>query len=69
MEAHGLKCARGEMVTDVVNYAGFRVAHDVGYPVLIRPSFTLGGSGGGIATDEADLRVKCRQRPQRQPGA
>ena len=29
------------------------------YPVLIRPSFTLGGSGGGIAYDEADLRAKC----------
>ena len=28
-------------------------------PVLIRPSFTLGGSGGGIAYDEADLREKC----------
>jgi len=29
------------------------------YPVLIRPSFTLGGSGGGIAYDEPDLREKC----------
>ena len=29
------------------------------FPVLIRPSFTLGGSGGGIAYDEADLRDKC----------
>ncbi len=28
------------------------------YPVLIRPSFTLGGSGGGVAYDEADLRAK-----------
>jgi carbamoyl-phosphate synthase large subunit len=29
------------------------------YPVLIRPSFTLGGSGGGVAYDEAELREKC----------
>ncbi|HEX2908158.1 MAG TPA: carbamoyl-phosphate synthase large subunit, partial [Phototrophicaceae bacterium] len=26
------------------------------YPVLVRPSFTLGGSGGGVAYDEAELR-------------
>src|SRR4030095_12478433 len=33
------------------------LAADVlGYPVLIRPSFTLGGSGGGIAYDEVTLR-------------
>ncbi|NJM41063.1 MAG: carbamoyl-phosphate synthase large subunit, partial [Anaerolineae bacterium] len=59
MEAHGLKCARGEMVTDVEH--AIRVAGDVGYPVLIRPSFTLGGSGGGIAYDEVDLRAKCEK--------
>jgi carbamoyl-phosphate synthase large subunit len=32
------------------------VAQDLGYPVVIRPSFTLGGLGSGIARDEADLR-------------
>src|ERR1022692_2958295 len=31
-------------------------AADLGYPVVVRPSFTLGGSGSGIATDPADLR-------------
>ena len=29
---------------------------DLGYPVVVRPSFTMGGAGGGIAHDEADLR-------------
>ena len=29
------------------------------YPVLIRPAFTLGGTGGGIAYDEAELREIC----------
>jgi carbamoyl-phosphate synthase large subunit len=29
---------------------------DLGYPVVVRPSFTMGGAGGGIAYDEADLR-------------
>ncbi len=28
---------------------------DLGYPVVVRPSFTMGGSGSGIAFDEADL--------------
>src|SRR6202034_2984811 len=31
-------------------------AADLGYPVVIRPSFTLGGSGSGIAYNEADVR-------------
>ncbi|MDQ6650334.1 MAG: carbamoyl-phosphate synthase large subunit [Actinomycetota bacterium] len=29
---------------------------DLGYPVVVRPSFTMGGGGSGIAYDEADLR-------------
>ena len=29
---------------------------DLGYPVVVRPSFTMGGSGSGIAYDESDLR-------------
>jgi carbamoyl-phosphate synthase large subunit len=29
---------------------------DLGYPVIVRPSFTMGGSGSGIAYDEVDLR-------------
>src|SRR6266851_5482015 len=31
-------------------------AADLGYPVVVRPSFTLGGSGSGIAAGEAELR-------------
>jgi carbamoyl-phosphate synthase large subunit len=33
-----------------------RAAADLGFPVVIRPSFTLGGAGSGIAYDAADLR-------------
>jgi carbamoyl-phosphate synthase large subunit len=32
-----------------------RVAREIGYPVIVRPAFTLGGTGGGIAGDEAEL--------------
>ncbi|MEO5853181.1 MAG: carbamoyl-phosphate synthase large subunit [Nocardioides sp.] len=31
-------------------------AEELGYPVVVRPSFTMGGSGSGMAYDEADLR-------------
>ena len=31
------------------------VAKKIGYPVVLRPAFTLGGTGGGFADDEADL--------------
>ena len=31
-------------------------AGEIGYPVIVRPAFTLGGSGGGIAEDEISLR-------------
>ena len=33
-----------------------RFADETGYPVIVRPAFTLGGSGGGIAADEVQLR-------------
>ena len=32
------------------------IAQRIGYPVIVRPAFTLGGTGGGIAQDEASLR-------------
>jgi carbamoyl-phosphate synthase large subunit len=31
--------------------------HDLGYPVVVRPSFTMGGAGSGMAYDESDLRL------------
>ena len=32
-----------------------RVAAEIGYPVVLRPAFTLGGTGGGFANDEKEL--------------
>ncbi|MBR0318765.1 MAG: carbamoyl-phosphate synthase large subunit [Spirochaetia bacterium] len=34
-----------------------KAARNIGYPVIVRPAFTLGGSGGGIANDEAELKA------------
>ncbi len=50
----GLRCPDSEVVNSVEG--AFRVAQRIGYPVLIRPSFTLGGSGGGIAYSPDDMR-------------
>ena len=36
--------------------AAVNFANGMGYPVIVRPAFTLGGSGGGIAEDETRLR-------------
>jgi len=52
----GLSCPPSEMVSTVED--AVRVANELtGYPCLIRPSFTLGGSGGGVAYNEEELRT------------
>lgn len=33
------------------------IAKEIGYPVIIRPAFTLGGAGGGVAYDEKELEI------------
>ena len=40
---------------------GFEAAAEYGYPVVLRPSYTLGGKGGGIAYDREQLEVMIRQ--------
>ncbi len=34
-----------------------KIANKLGYPVIVRPAFTLGGAGGGVAKDEGELRL------------
>ncbi len=33
----------------------FKAAHDIGYPIILRPAFTLGGTGGGFAENDEEL--------------
>ena len=33
------------------------IANKIGYPVIVRPAYTLGGAGGGVAHDEEELRL------------
>ena len=39
---------------------GVAAAEGIGYPVVLRPAFTLGGTGGGFADDEHELRELCK---------
>ncbi|MCA9891064.1 MAG: carbamoyl phosphate synthase large subunit, partial [Anaerolineae bacterium] len=50
----GLKSPPSKVVSSVE--AALEFVKEIGYPTLIRPSFTLGGSGGGVAYNEDQLR-------------
>ena len=39
---------------------GVKAAEEIGYPVVLRPAFTLGGTGGGFADNEEELREIMR---------
>ena len=54
MEALGQPCVTSEVVESVEAAVAF--ANRIGYPVIVRPAYTLGGTGGGIAYDEPSLR-------------
>ena len=54
MEEIHQPCVPSETVNDVE--AALSAAEEIGYPVIVRPAFTLGGSGGGIAKNEEELR-------------
>ena len=53
MEKIGEPVAPSLVVEDV--QSGIDFANPIGYPVVLRPAYTLGGSGGGIAHDEQQL--------------
>ncbi len=57
MEKIGEPIAASEVVDTVEGAVDF--ANTIGYPVVIRPAYTLGGSGGGIAGSEEELREIC----------
>ncbi|HMO02730.1 MAG TPA: carbamoyl-phosphate synthase large subunit [Oligoflexia bacterium] len=55
MEEIGLNCADSRLARSVKDAENF--ASEIGYPLILRPSRTLGGSGGGIAYDLGELRL------------
>src|SRR3954468_14614732 len=53
MRKIGLEMTQSLLVNNVE--AGLAFAERIGYPIILRPSFTMGGSGGGIAYNREDL--------------
>ena len=57
MEKIGQPCADSLVVHNVEDAVAF--AEKIGYPVVVRPAFTLGGTGGGIARTREELEEIC----------
>ena len=53
MERIGEPCAASKVVENVQD--GIEFTNTIGYPVVLRPAYTLGGSGGGIAHNQVEL--------------
>ncbi|MBO5797537.1 MAG: carbamoyl-phosphate synthase large subunit, partial [Clostridia bacterium] len=54
MKAIGQPCVPSDIAEDVER--ALAIADEIGYPVIVRPAFTLGGSGGGIAENATELK-------------
>ncbi|MFQ8998623.1 carbamoyl-phosphate synthase large subunit [Allofournierella massiliensis] len=54
MEKLGEPCIPSKVVENLDDALAF--AKEIDYPVIVRPAFTMGGTGGGICEDEAQLR-------------
>ena len=55
MEDLGQPIPESEIVTTVEEAVAF--ANEIGYPIIVRPAFTLGGTGGGMCDNEDELRL------------
>ncbi|HLF22601.1 MAG TPA: carbamoyl-phosphate synthase large subunit, partial [Burkholderiales bacterium] len=65
MESIGLETARGAIAHSLE--AALQVQARIGYPTIIRPSFTLGGSGGGIAYNKDEFIGICERGLEASP--
>ena len=59
MESIGLQCARGAIAHSMEE--AMQVQAMIGFPAIIRPSFTLGGTGGGIAYNKDEFVAICER--------
>ena len=55
MESIGQPCIPSKVVNTVEDAVDFANQPGIGYPLIIRPAFTLGGTGGGIVNNEEEL--------------
>ena len=59
MQRIGLDTVHGDIAHDLDQAR--KILEDVGFPAIIRPSFTLGGTGGGIAYNHQEFEEICRR--------
>ncbi len=59
MTALGIDMPRSEVVTTVEEAE--RVASEIGYPIVVRPAYTMGGTGGGFVYNIEELRVVAQR--------
>ncbi len=57
MESLGIEMARSQVAYSVEE--AVEIASGLGYPVVLRPAYTMGGTGGGLVYDEPELRKVC----------
>jgi carbamoyl-phosphate synthase large subunit len=65
MEKIGLRCPRAFLARTLEQ--AYDAVEKIGYPVILRPSFTMGGSGGGIAYSKSEFDVAIRWAFQQSP--
>ncbi len=58
MEAIGLRVPKSGIANSMADV--WAIADKIGYPVIVRPSYTLGGTGGGVAYNPEELDTLCR---------
>ncbi len=57
MNALGIEMARSEVAYSVQQ--ALNIADQLGYPVVLRPAYTMGGAGGGLVYNRDELKVVC----------
>ena len=57
MNSLGIEMARSEVAYSVEEALG--IADELGYPVVLRPAYTMGGAGGGLVYNKDELRTVC----------
>ena len=57
MNALGIEMARSEVAYSVEEALG--IADRLGYPVVLRPAYTMGGAGGGLVYNKEELKTVC----------
>lgn len=57
MDAIGIEMAKSEVAYSVEE--ALKIADELGYPVVLRPAYTMGGAGGGLVYNKEELKTVC----------